>query len=149
MLKLAYGALFLAALVVGSQAAIRLASQNSQDYISDPFQAVLPKTPNGYISTDAEGQFELPLPVMAQKLAAHMQNLARTTIISPNQDLAQGPVTYRIRTLLMGYPDYVSMALRTDVAGKVTVKIFSRSRFGSSDFGVNKTRVQAVLAALR
>jgi Protein of unknown function (DUF1499). len=53
--------------------------------------------------------------------------------------------TYRQRSATMGWPDYVSVrALPAE--GGATLAIYSRSRFGESDFGVNAARVEAWLA---
>ncbi len=57
--------------------------------------------------------------------------------------VAQGHITYISRTRIMGFPDYVTVQ-RVD--GRL--RIFSRLRFGKSDMGVNKRRVEGWLAQL-
>lgn len=62
--------------------------------------------------------------------------------------LAGGPedghATYVTRSLWMGFPDYTSVQANGDVLG-----IWGRSRFGRSDVGVNKARVDGWLAQLQ
>lgn len=62
---------------------------------------------------------------------------------------ASGFVTLVVRTPLYGYPDYVSIRVAEEDAGKSRVTIFSRSRYGELDFGANKARVERVLSELR
>jgi len=56
-------------------------------------------------------------------------------------------VTYLQRTPLIGWPDYVSVRA-VAVEGGAALAIWSRSRFGYDDFGVNRARVEDWLAAL-
>ena len=63
-------------------------------------------------------------------------------------DLAKDWSTFVVRTPLIGYPDYVSVRM-TPAADGTRVTLFSRSRFGKSDLGANKARVQRVFEALK
>jgi hypothetical protein len=54
-----------------------------------------------------------------------------------------GHISYISRTRIAGFPDYVTVQ---EVDGKL--RIFSRLRFGQSDLGVNKRRVEGWLAQL-
>jgi uncharacterized protein (DUF1499 family) len=56
--------------------------------------------------------------------------------------------TYVVRSRVMGFPDYASVRVTGLDEGTSTLAIFSRSRFGSSDLGVNKARVTNWLAGL-
>ena len=53
-----------------------------------------------------------------------------------------GHVTYVVRSLVFGFPDYVT--IWTD---KETIVLYSRLRFGQSDLGVNKKRLEAWIHA--
>jgi uncharacterized protein (DUF1499 family) len=66
----------------------------------------------------------------------------RTTVISGSVD--EGMITYVTRTKVVGFPDYTTAQQDGD-----TLRIYSRLRFGRSDFGVNKARVDGWLAALQ
>ena len=50
---------------------------------------------------------------------------------------------------LFGFPDYVSVKFIEIDAANSTLAIFSRSRLGQSDLGVNKKRVEAWLGQLK
>lgn len=60
----------------------------------------------------------------------------------------EGWMTYVQRSERLNFPDYISVKFIDLNGGKSTVAIFSRSRFGHSDMGVNKARVNAWLATL-
>jgi hypothetical protein len=64
-------------------------------------------------------------------------------------DLEKGHATYVIRTSLIGYPDYVSLLLTSPTTDTTKLSVLSRSRFGRSDFGVNKKRITGWIRALR
>ncbi len=52
-----------------------------------------------------------------------------------------GMMTYVTRSRIMGFPDYTTVTLRGDV-----VSIWGRLRFGNSDLGVNRARIEGWLA---
>ena len=56
-------------------------------------------------------------------------------------------ITYVKRTPLMGYPDYISVKA-VEVDGSAALVIYSRSRFGKSDFGANRERIDRWLAQI-
>lgn len=55
--------------------------------------------------------------------------------------------TYVQRSRLFGFPDYVSVRA-VEAPGGSALAVWSRSRFGHSDLGVNRERVERWLAAL-
>lgn len=57
--------------------------------------------------------------------------------------VAEGHITYISRTKIAGFPDYVTVQQHGD-----QLRIFSRLRFGKSDLGVNKRRVEQWLSQL-
>jgi uncharacterized protein (DUF1499 family) len=65
----------------------------------------------------------------------------RTALLAggPTQDHA----TYVTRSLVMGFPDYTTVQLKDG-----TLMILARQRFGRSDLGVNKRRVDDWLGRL-
>lgn len=56
---------------------------------------------------------------------------------------ADGHVTYVVRSLIWGFPDYVTAQQDGD-----RLRIYARSRFGRSDFGVNRNRIETWLGAV-
>ena len=55
----------------------------------------------------------------------------------------EGKVTYITRSQWMGFPDYTTVMANEDV-----LELFARQRFGQSDMGVNKARVEGWLEQL-
>ena len=75
------------------------------------------------------------------RLDAIIRATPRTKVLAGA--VAEGMITYVSRTRWMGFPDYTTVQRDGDV-----LKIYGRLRFGRSDLGVNKARVEGWLAAL-
>lgn len=65
----------------------------------------------------------------------------RTEVLAGSVE--SGMVTYVTRSRVFGFPDYTTVAQRGD-----SLAIHARLRYGRSDMGVNKARVERWLAAL-
>jgi hypothetical protein len=78
-----------------------------------------------------------PPEAVAARLDAVILDTPRTVRLAG--DAAFG--TYVTRSALWGFPDYASVRVKPDGAGSV-VTIYSRARFGQSDMGVNRARVE-------
>lgn len=76
-----------------------------------------------------------------QRLHDRILATARTELLAGSPE--DGHATYLTRSFLMGFPDYTTVHL---VEGRLM--IHGRLRFGRSDFGVNKRRVDRWLADL-
>lgn len=66
--------------------------------------------------------------------------------------VAEGQMTYMTRSKLMGYPDFTTVGVHSDLIDGETapyLEIYARSRFGKSDLGVNRERVKAWIGALQ
>lgn len=89
-------------------------------------------------------------PVAAGALAAHFDTIAmespRTRRIAGSPNALW--MTYVQRSRVMGFPDYISVRVLDRGEAQSTLAIFSRSRFGTSDLGVNERRVRDWLDAL-
>lgn len=84
------------------------------------------------------------------RLHAIIRETPRTTVLAGSVD--EGMVTYITRSRLWGFPDYTTVSARADdriegVDGSV-LKIQGRLRFGKSDMGVNRARIEGWLAQL-
>ncbi|WP_425043917.1 DUF1499 domain-containing protein [Primorskyibacter sp. S87] len=77
-----------------------------------------------------------------EKLDEIAQSTPRTTVLAGS--VSEGLITYVTRTPTMGFPDYASAQQDGN-----TLKIYSRSRFGRSDFGVNRAKVEGWVDALQ
>ncbi|SDE17091.1 Protein of unknown function [Limimaricola pyoseonensis] len=60
---------------------------------------------------------------------------------------AEGRATWVTRTPLIGFPDYTSVKAVPE-AGGAALMIWARNRFGVSDMGVNRKRVERWIAEL-
>lgn len=126
----------LIALVVVAMGYVRLAP-------SDPVKwHVSPK-----VEADKDMQFGVKRLVVAgtdglERFDGIARATPRTEVLAGS--VADGMITYVTRTKVMGFPDYTTVRQEGD-----TLKIFARQRFGRSDLGVNKTRVDGWIAAFQ
>jgi uncharacterized protein (DUF1499 family) len=70
------------------------------------------------------------------------QATPRTTVLAGS--VTEGMITYVTRSKIMGFPDYTTARQDGD-----TLVLYGRSRFGSSDLGVNRARVEGWIDALQ
>jgi uncharacterized protein (DUF1499 family) len=122
----------------------------------DPLTALEPLTPNSFYVGPAEGSAQAPdaeariYAVAPQDLARAFDNFVmgqpRVEFVAESEDKLW--VTYVQRTERLQVPDYISVRFLPYADGLSTISIFSRSRFGHGDMGVNAARVTAWLAAL-
>ena len=130
---------------------IRLAPMTAERWHLDPATAARPATPNAHILRDDDGDAPAPiLPAPPDAVAQALETVAgqepRVTRLAGSA--AEGHVTYVQRSRLIGYPDAISIRLTAEGDG-TRVELFSRSRFGYSDGGVNAARVSRWMGALR
>lgn len=81
-------------------------------------------------------------PLGLKKLNTVVQADATTRTLAGSVD--EGMVTYISRTKVMGFPDYTTAQQDGD-----TLRIYGRLRFGRSDFGVNRNRVDGWLGQIK
>ena len=153
-------ALGLAALaVVGFAVWVRVAPLPADRYHVDPLQAEVPATPNVHrILPEATSEAAVtPSPVWAMApgdLLAAVDAVAMATpgVTRLAGSVAEGRISYVARSRLWGFPDLVTVsAVALEPAGEVpqsALAAISRSRFGQSDLGVNRARLEGWLAAL-
>ena len=75
------------------------------------------------------------------RLDALVRDTPRTQVLAGS--LAQGMLTYVTRSAFFGFPDYTTVRQRG-----AHLEIYARLRFGRSDLGVNRARVEQWLSAL-
>ncbi len=71
-----------------------------------------------------------------------MRALPRTRVLAGSVEA--GHVTYVTRSAVFGFPDLTTLELRDD-----QIRMFARLRFGASDLGVNRDRLERLIAALQ
>ena len=146
------GLAILGAVAAGGLAVyVRTASDDPAEWHVDPETAGRTGNPNDVLIGPAEAAdspspaFKAPPRELMAAVDSAMLALPRTERLAGSVDGLSA--TYVQRTALMAYPDYVSVKVQPAEGGS-TLAIWSRSRFGRSDFGVNAARVSALLEAL-
>ena len=130
---------------------VRLAKDDPAIWHIDPLVVALGDEANAYLLLpDGPGAKGPVFDVPAQELAGAFDKVAvgndRVTRLAQEEDGLW--VTYVQRSNLMRFPDYISVRFIDLADGKATLAIYSRSRFGRSDLGVNKARVKSWISAL-
>ena len=82
---------------------------------------------------------------LMQAADAAFRAMPRTMLLAG--DVAAGHATYVQRSATMAFPDYISVRA-VAAEGGATLAIWSRSRYGHSDLGVNAKRLDAWIAAI-
>ena len=100
------------------------------------------KLPASVQDRDMEGGVMRAVPGDLAALDAFIRAEPRTHVLAGS--VGEGMVTYVTRSKMFGFPDYTTVQQRGD-----TLAIHARLRYGKSDMGVNKARVERWLNALR
>jgi uncharacterized protein (DUF1499 family) len=147
--------LVIGVLAIGASIGIRRASDDPAEWHLDPLTAPTPSTPNSYrvapagesIDRDADAP---TFSVSVSELAAAFDTVAlgddRVEVLAGSA--SDGFVTYVQRSAFFAFPDYVSVRFIAADDGGSTLAVFSRSRYGKGDLGVNKKRVTRWLEEL-
>lgn len=142
-------ALVLVGLGVVLAAYIRLAPSDPARWHEDPRLVTRPATPNFHLIRMVGGDvmpqvFQMAPDVLAQRI----DEIARADgaeLIAGS--VRSGHMTYLTRTRIMGYPDYTSILVEPAGDGAMLLG-FARARFGHSDLGNNRARLDRWVAAL-
>lgn len=156
MITIVVGALFLAGI---AGYVIRTVPHTPiEKWHLDPTTAETPSSPNTFraapesVGSDVVrvdmvlGTYSLSPKELARTLEAHVIRQRDTIRIagSPNELW----LTYVQRSERMRFPDYISVMTRENADGQTEIAIFSRSRFGYGDMGVNEARVRDYVSVL-
>lgn len=124
------------AIIVGGLAWIRLAPSDPAVWNVDPQVTADQDLADGVRRRIMGGAETL------QMLNAVILSTPRTDLLAGTPD--DGQITYVTRSKWMGFPDYTTVKAEEGV-----IELYARARFGQSDMGVNRTRVEAWLEELR
>lgn len=122
--------------IAGLQAYVRLAP-------SDPDR--------WHVAPQSEGDVDMPNGVQRvvypgtdplTRIDRIIRKTPRTEVLAGSP--RAGMITYITRSLLWGFPDYTTVTVQDD-----QLVIYARARFGRSDLGVNRGRVEKWLADFR
>lgn len=107
--------------------------------------------PAGYQARGKPGEASPTFTLSAKALASRVQDLwrkqKRTELVRDIDDNLQFELVQR--SAVFRFPDFIVVQAIDLGGGKAALAIYSRSKYGRSDFGVNKARVQAWLAVLK
>jgi uncharacterized protein (DUF1499 family) len=149
-----WAAALAALLAVASVGWVRLAPSDPAQWHIDPEIAPDEAQPNAWrVGPVEEAGTDAVAPVYAVPADELARALDAVALAEPVAErLAGRPedlwTTYVQRSEWMRFPDYISVrTLELDDRGS-TLSIYSRSRFGRDDMGVNRARVERWLAAL-
>ncbi len=132
--------------VAGLAIYVRVASVDAADWHVDPEEVTPPATPNFVLLAGSTAvQIDAEPSVVAERIDA-VAEAEGAVVLAGTTD--EGFVTFVVRSRIMGYPDFISLRLVAQDGG-TRLHIFSRSRYGQSDLGVNAARVQRWLTAAR
>lgn len=144
-------ALLLVATVAGA-AWVRLAPDDPALWHVDPLSGASTGRPNEarILPPGAAGE-GIASPVFAMTPEALMRRFDAAALADARVTrLAGAPealfATYVQRSAIFGWPDYVSVRV-VEAEGGAALAVWSRSRYGYSDMGVNRARVERWLAA--
>lgn len=90
--------------------------------------------------------FAMTPELLAERIASIALGEPRTRLLAGSP--AEGRMTFVQRSALWGFPDLVTVET-LPAPGGATFRLWSRSRFGYSDLGVNRARAERWLQALR
>ncbi|MEP3332951.1 DUF1499 domain-containing protein [Sedimentitalea sp.] len=123
-------------LVVVAMGYIRLAPSDPVEWHQMPDQPQVEDFANGVIRVVETGPNGL----------AELDAIATATPHTERRfgSVEDGMVTYVTRSLVFGFPDYTTVRQTGD-----TLEIYGRARFGKSDLGVNRARVEGWIDALQ
>lgn len=134
---------------------MRLLKHPADKWHVDPLTAPKPSTPNSYRAapsgTDVDADIVSPdFDVSTELLAEVFDRVARAdrNVELVGGSTADGHATYVQRSTVFAFPDYISVKILDAGGGRSSLAVFSRSRIGKSDLGVNEKRVDRWLDEL-
>lgn len=144
--------------IVGVGAAavgMRMIGSDTALWHVDPATAERTGSPNDYlVASDGTTAAETDVtgPVLGIPPKEHLflfdsvaRNSDRVTVLAGSVDDLH--ITYVQRSLVIGFPDYITVKAIPVGDGSALI-IYSRSRYGYSDMGVNKDRIDQWLAQM-
>ena len=132
--------IFLVVLIVGLMAYVRFAPTDTARWHQMPDTAE-PGDVQEAGGFRAVRRMTAPAADVLMALEQRALATPRTTLLAGS--VAEGMLTFQTRSLLWGFPDHTTVAVQDDL-----IVIYGRLRFGQSDMGVNKARIEAWLETL-
>ena len=123
---------------------VRLSPTDIATFHVAPVATQAGDTPGAH-SFKAARQITTPAADILRAINQIAEQTDRTQLVAGGP--GEGVMTYQTRSAVMGYPDYTTVTVTDGAEGPLLV-INARSRFGESDMGVNRARVEDWLARL-
>lgn len=104
--------------------------------------------PADYCAAEPHGispAFDLSVADLRARWDAMIADQPRLGILARGDD----QIDYVQRTAMVRYPDIITVRFIALASDSATLAVYSRSVYGASDFGVNRERITAWVAALR
>ncbi len=126
---------------------VRLAPSHIEYWHQDPETVKSTGRPNDYrLAGEASIIFDVKQMKLSQIVMDYAGQQYRTELLANTDD---GQLfTFIQRSKLIAYPDYITIKIAPQGDGS-QLSVFSRSRFGYRDFGVNKLRVDTWVDGIR
>lgn len=131
-------------------------SHDPAEWHVNPYTVVLPITPNTYyVATQSMVEstvhmeapiYTVPAAVMAKAFNDYV--ITQPSVLHLAGSVEEGWMTFVQRTPTLRAPDYISVKFIDFEDGGSTLAIYSRSRYGYGDMGVNKARIDLWLQSL-
>jgi uncharacterized protein (DUF1499 family) len=135
--------------VLAFAAWVRLSPSEPAAWHVDPLQAEVPGQGGWLVRDDADAA-PPRLDGTAEEVLARLDAIAmeepRTRRVAGS--VAEGRITYESRSRVWGFPDYTTVTV-VPAEGRVAPVLLGRARFGRSDLGVNRARIERWLSTLQ
>lgn len=141
-------ALIALVVVIGAQAVVRLAPADPAVWHADPLTVTKPGKPNHWLMAPGGDAPPLAVALPPDQTAVRLDAIALATPRTKRLAGQGAHVTYVTRSRFWGFPDYTSIVITPTATGS-QITAFARARFGYSDMGVNRARLEDWTARLR
>jgi uncharacterized protein (DUF1499 family) len=134
---------------------VRSAGHDPARWHVDPADAMRTGKPNDALAAPAgttRVEADIVLPFVTRPSAELLAALDAVVRAEPRVevlagDVGTGNITYVQRSAVIGFPDYISVSAVETSAGSSLI-LWSRSRYGHYDFGVNRARLERWLGGV-
>lgn len=154
MRRIGKGLLWLAAAlglaVAGFAIWVRAAPDDPARWSVDPAAIVSEGAANAYVVKPAGEGGDAASPIFDETPAALLARFKAMALAQPRVTLLSDDgesLTLVQRSEIMAFPDYISVRA-VPVEGGAALDIYSRSRYGADDLGVNEARISSWLGKL-
>ncbi|WP_425053691.1 DUF1499 domain-containing protein [Psychromarinibacter sp. S121] len=132
-------------LLAAAMAYVRLAPTDPDAWHVDPLKAPDPGEGGVLLHPDDSKFYPLPPASLLAAFDQVAREEPRTTRLAGSVE--DGRITYVARSLVWGFPDYITVAAVPEGEG-ARLAVYSRLRFGRGDMGVNRKRLDRWLHRL-